>query len=90
MIKSFGDRATEEIFHGGWAKKLPRTIQIRARRLLIQIDAAVHVVDLGLPLSNRLHKLQNDYWSVSINDQWRITFTFQNGNAFDVNIEDYH
>jgi proteic killer suppression protein len=60
---------------------------------LVQLNAAVRVTDLRLPLSNRLEALRGDragQWSIRINDQWRVCFRFQNGDAFEVEITDYH
>ena len=60
---------------------------------LTQLDAATRIEDLRLPPSNRLEALRHDrggQWSIRINDQWRICFRFENGDAFDVEIVDYH
>jgi toxin HigB-1 len=60
---------------------------------LIQIDSAVRLADLRLPPSNRLEALRGDragQWSIRINDQWRVCFRFESGDAFDVEITDYH
>ena len=60
---------------------------------LVQLEAATRLADLRLPPSNRLEALRGDragWWSIRINDQWRVCFRFQNGDAFDVEITDYH
>ena len=65
----------------------------RAAMRLTQLDGAVHLDDLRNPPSNRLEVLAHDragQWSIRINDQWRICFRFENGDAFDVEIVDYH
>jgi proteic killer suppression protein len=93
MIKSFANRETEKIFSREHSRKLPGGIQPRALMRLIQIDAATRIEDLRLPPSNRLEPLKHDrkgQWSVRINDQWRIRFRFEAGDAFDVEIVDYH
>lgn len=93
MIKSFASRETEKVFNREPARKLPRDIQPRALMRLMQIDAAVRIDDLRLPPSNHLEALKHDrkgQWSIRINDQWRICFRFESGDAFDVEIVDYH
>lgn len=93
MIKSFADSETEHIFQGDKSKKLPPTIQNVARRKLRMIAAAYVVEDLRIPPGNHLEKLQGDledFYSIRINEQWRIIFTFQNGGAQNVKITDYH
>lgn len=74
-------------------KTLPHEIQLRARERLDQVHAAVVVDDLRLPPSNQLEALKGarkGQWSVRINRQWRVCFRFEAGNAFDVEITDYH
>lgn len=93
MIKSFGDPETEKIFGGLRAAKLPGQIQQRARLRLIQIHSSTSINDLRIPPGNRLEKLVGDRsgeWSVRINQQWRIVFRWDDGNAYEVRIEDYH
>lgn len=93
MIISFGDKETEKIWNGTVSKKLPREIQEIARRKLRMLNNAVDLNDLKIPPANRLEKLKgnlNDYHSVRINNQWRIIFKWQNGNAFETQIVDYH
>ena len=93
MILSFGDKETREFYRTGKSKKLPPDIWRRALRKLEMIDKAETLDDLKVPPGNRLEALKGDrigYYSIRINDQWRITFRFQNGNALEVKIEDYH
>ena len=93
MIKSFGDRETELIYNQVKSKKLPYDIQERALIKLMLIDAAESENDLRSPPANKLEKLKgklNDYWSIRINQQWRIIFKFHAGNAYGVTIVDYH
>jgi proteic killer suppression protein len=93
MIKTFADAETERFFQTGKSRRLPPDILKRATMRLIQLQAATQVGDLRLPPSNRLETLEHDragQWSIRINDQWRICFRFDNGDAFDVEIVDYH
>jgi len=93
MIKSFADAETERFFQTGKSRRLPPDILKRATMRLIQLQAATQIGDLRLPPSNRLEALAHDrvgQWSIRINDQWRICFRFDNGDAFDVEIIDYH
>lgn len=93
MIKSFSDRATERVFYGDLPKGFPIELAGRTRRVLARIAAARVIEDLRVPPSHRLHKLSGDQagrWSVSVNRQYRITFTFTEGDAFAVRFEDYH
>lgn len=96
MIKNIKGKTTQDIFDGlntKAARKVPRELIERAQLLLDAINAIVVPKDLKAPPSNRLHKLKGDlknFWSVSINDQWRIIFEFKNGEALNVEIVDYH
>ena len=93
MISSFACRDTEHIWIGRRSRKLPADIQSRALAKLNMIDAADTLDDLKLPPSNRLHELDRDragQHSISINMKWRICFRWNNGNAYDVEIVDYH
>jgi proteic killer suppression protein len=93
MIKTFRSRETERVFHGSFSPKLPVDIQRVALRKLTQIHGAATLEFLRVPPSNRLEKLSGDrygYWSIRINDQWRICFQWQDSNAYDVEIVDYH
>lgn len=93
MIKSFADRRTQELYTTGKAKRFPPDIAKRAARKLEYIDLAVRVDDLRTPPGNRLHMLEGDregQYSISINDQWCICFRFVAGDAYDVEVCDYH
>ena len=93
MIKSFKDKETEKVFNRNYSKKLPEMIQQRALRKLRMIDAAADINDLRVPPGNRLEALGGDregQHSIRINNQWRICFTWSQGDAYDVEIVDYH
>ncbi|GAA0768495.1 proteic killer suppression protein [Erythromicrobium ramosum] len=93
MIQSFSCIETERLWSGSLSRKLPADIQQRALAKLNMIDAADTLDDLKLPPSNRLHELKGDragQHSISINMKWRICFRWSNGNAYDVEIVDYH
>ena len=93
MIRSFADRETEKVYNQTFSKKLPQNIQSVALRKLIMIDNAGCLEDLRVPPANRLEKLEGDrkgQYSIRINDQYRICFTVEGNNFFDVEIVDYH
>jgi proteic killer suppression protein len=93
VIKTFADKRTKELYENGKSKRLPSEIWERALRKLEYLDLAISVTDLKVPPSNRLHKLERDragQYSVSVNDQWRVCFRFEAGDAYDVEITDYH
>ena len=93
MIKTFADRRTRELYVKGAAKRFPPDVAARAARKLEYVDLAVRLDDLKVPPGNRLHALEGDrkgQHSISINDQWRICFAFQDGDAYDVEVCDYH
>lgn len=93
MIKTFVDRHTHELYATGKTKRLPPDIAKRASRKLEYLDLAVRPDDLRAPRSNRLHALSGDrngQHAISINDQWRICFRFVDGDAYDVEVCDYH
>lgn len=93
MIKSFGDKETEKIWNGVRSKKLPNDIQEIARRKLRMLNNSIDIQDLTIPPSNRLEKLSvnlKDFYSIRINKQWRIIFIWENGNALQTEIIDYH
>ncbi len=93
MIKSFRDKHTEQLYLTGKSKRLPPDVLGRAIRRLEYLDLASTLDDLKVPPSNRLHALKDDrtgQHSISINDQWRICFRWDNGNTCDVEITDYH
>jgi proteic killer suppression protein len=93
MIKSFIDAETEKIFRREFSRKLPGDIQSAALRKLRMLNNAVTTNDLRVPPANRLEKLSGDregQYSIRINDQWRICFAWREGNAYNVEITDYH
>lgn len=93
MIISFGDKETGKIWEGERVKNLPSTIQEIARRKLRMLNNSQNIIDLQIPPSNKLEKLKGkfkNYYSIRINDQWRIIFIWNNGNAEQVEIIDYH
>ena len=93
MIKTFADKETQQIFISGKSKHLPSDLIKRTIRRLEYIDLAKALNDLKVPPSNRLHALEGDregQYSISINEQWRICFRFAEGDAYDVEITDYH
>lgn len=96
MIASFGDQATEDLFHGERtraARRIPSDIVSTALRMLDMLNAAHALQDLRVPPGNRLEALRGDLagsHSIRINDQWRIVFRWSEGDAHDVRITDYH
>ncbi|MEE4606028.1 MAG: type II toxin-antitoxin system RelE/ParE family toxin [Desulfobacteraceae bacterium] len=93
MIKTFAGKETQQLFVKGKSKRLPPNLIRRAIRRLEYIHWATSLNDLRVPPSNRLHSLKGDregQHSISINDQWRICFRFIDGDAYDVEISDYH
>ena len=93
MIKTFADRHTAELYERGRTKRFPVEIWSGALRRLQYLDSVVCVDDLKIPPSNRLHKLERDragQYSISVNMQWRICFRFVDGDAYDVELTDYH
>ena len=93
MIISFGNSETEQVWLGNRVKKLPFEVQKIGRRKLRMLNNSVDIADLRIPPANRLEKLSGklkEYYSIRINDQWRIIFKWNNGNAFEVKIIDYH
>ena len=93
MIISFGSKETEKIWNGIRVKKLPNEIQNVGRRKMRMLNNSQDIVDLRTPPSNRLEKLTGnlkEFYSIRINKQWRIIFIWNNGNASEVKIVDYH
>lgn len=93
MIKSFRDRETDKLFHREHSRKLPHEIQRVAIRKLLMLDAATDLHDLRIPPGNRLEELRGDrkgQWCIRINNQWRICFRWARGDAYEVEITDYH
>ena len=93
MIVAFHDAETRKIWEGEFSRKLPNQIQAVARRKLRMLNNARRIDDLRIPPQNRLEKLAGDregQWSIRINDQWRLCFIWNEGNAERVEICDYH
>jgi proteic killer suppression protein len=93
MIKSFADVETQRFYTTGKTRRFPPDILKRAIKRLTQLDAATVLEDLRMPPSNRLEALTGDRagkWSIRINNQWRLCFRFKTGEAYDVEIIDYH
>ena len=93
MIQTFADKRTKELYETGKAKRFPADVAKRAARKLEYVDLASTLDDLRTPPGNRLHALEGDrkgQHSISINDQWRICFRFEDGDAYDVEVCDYH
>lgn len=93
MIRSFQDGRTERLFHRQRVKGLSTDVQRAALRKLQMIDAAEALHDLSVPPGIRLEKLKGDrkdQYSIRVNDQWRICFSWAGGNVDDVQLIDYH
>jgi proteic killer suppression protein len=92
VIQTFADKLTAAVFAGMEVRRLHRGIQAAARRKLKLLDATSSLDGLRVPPGNRLEALRGDrrgQWSIRINDQWRICFRWEDGDAFDVEIADY-
>ena len=93
MITSFADKETEKIWRGVMSRRLPAAMQQRARLKLRMLHAAARLDDLRVPPANRLEALTGDrkgQFSIRINEQWRLCFRWQEGQASEVAIVDYH
>jgi len=93
MIVSFGSKDTKKIWNSERIKRIPSEIQQIGRRKLRMLNNSQNIMDLTIPPSNRLEKLSGklkDFYSVRINDQWRIVFKWENNHAKEVEIMDYH
>lgn len=93
MIVSFGSKDTEKIWEGEIVRRLPIEIQNIGRRKLRMLHNSQTITDLRIPPSNRLEKLSgrlSEFYSIRINDQWRIVFIWENNHAYQVQIIDYH
>lgn len=96
MIQSFGDETAADLFrerNTRAARRIPRAIWQIVRRKLKMLDVAARLEDLAIPAGNRLELLRGDRagrYSVRINDQYRMTFRWGHGHAYEVRIEDYH
>ncbi len=93
MIVSFGTKETEKIWHGIRVSGMPNEIQTIGRRKLRMLNNSQDITDLRIPPSNNLERLKGNrkqYYSIRINNQWRIIFIWNAGNASAVEIIDYH
>ena len=93
VIRGFRDKDTARLYHREPIRKLPHRVHRVALRKLVQLDAATTLGDLGVPPGNRLEKLAGSragQHSIRINDQWRVCFRWERGDAYDVEIVDYH
>ena len=96
MIRSFGNRLAEEVYddrRSAAVRRLPPPLYAAARRKLLYLHEAEDLRDLRVPPGNRLEALKGDrkgWFSIRINDQWRVVFRLKSGDAFDVSIVDYH
>ncbi|MCF4965644.1 type II toxin-antitoxin system RelE/ParE family toxin [Nostoc sp. CMAA1605] len=92
MIQTFKSKALENLFRENSNKGVPANLEKKIRIRLEVIDAALIVEDIRLP-GYDLHELKGDRkgtWAVKVSGNWRITFSFEDGDAYDVNLEDYH
>jgi proteic killer suppression protein len=93
MIASFRDKETERLWQSGRSRRLPVPLQLRAFKKLAILNAAVALHNLRVPPGNQLEALRGNragHHSIRVNDQYRVCFLWQDGNAFDVEIVDYH
>ena len=93
MIKSFRDKETEKLFSRQFSRRFPPNLHRIAWRKLVMLDAAERLNDLRVPPGNRLEKLGGEregQYSIRTNDQWRICFRWSEGDAYDVEVVDYH
>jgi len=93
MIKSFRDKETQRLFMGRKSRAVSDEAVRRAQLKLAQLDQVESVEELRTPPGNRLHKLSGDregQWAISVSDQYRICFRFEDGHAHDVEAADYH
>lgn len=93
MIKNFGDKESEKIWNGIRSTKLPNEIQDAMRRKFRMLNSAQDLNDLRIPPANRLEKMKGNlvgYYSIRINNQWRIIFQWETNDAYDVQTVDYH
>jgi proteic killer suppression protein len=96
MIKDFASKKAADIYNGlntRYSRLLPKQLHCKAQRLFDQLNAVTKIETLRVPPSNNLEKLKGDlaeFWSIRINVQWRIIFTWKEGNAYAVDIVDYH
>jgi toxin HigB-1 len=93
MIKGFAEKETEKLWNRVRSKAVPSNLQRKALRKLTQLNNAEHLNDLRVPPGNRLEKLSGEragQYSIRINDQYRVCFVWEDGDAYDVEVVDYH
>jgi proteic killer suppression protein len=93
MIASFRDRETEELWRSGKSRRLPANLERRAFKKLAILNAAITLDNLNVPPGNHLEALRGNrtgQHSIRVNDQYRVCFVWRDGNAFEVEIADYH
>jgi len=96
MITDFKSKLAQDVFDGRnsrYARRLPKELRSKAKRLFDQINAVTKIETLRIPPSNQLEKLGGDlkgFWSLRINKQWRVIFCWKDGSAYKVDIVDYH
>jgi len=93
VIRSFADRETEQVWQEEGSRRLPTAIQQRALNKLALLNRASSLADMRVPPGNRLEALRGDrtgQYSIRVNDQWRICFRWDGGDAYEVEIRDYH
>ena len=93
MIRSFKSKETEKVWNGERSSKLPLEVQKVGRRKLRMLNNSYDINDLRIPPANRLEKLSGnlaEFYSIRINDKWRIIFMWSQGDAFEVQVIDYH
>ena len=93
MIKSFANKHTADLFFTGKSRRLPPDVVRRAIRRMEHVHLAKQLDDLRVPVSNRLHALRGDregQYAICINNQWRVCFRFEDGDAYQVEVTDYH
>jgi proteic killer suppression protein len=93
MIRTFADKETQRLFEREPVKRFPEPVRPAALRKLLLLDAAETLGDLRVPPGNRLEKLRGDrrgQYSIRVNDQWRICFRWEDGDAYEVEVTDYH
>jgi len=93
MIASFRDKETEKLWRSGKSRRIPSALRLRAFKKLAILNAAVNLDNLRVPPGNQLEALRGDrsgQHSIRVNDQYRVCFTWRAGNAFNVEVVDYH
>lgn len=93
MIKTFADKRSHDLYLTGTAKRFPPDVARRAARKLEYVDLASRLDDLKVPPGNRLHALSGErsgQHAIAVNDQWRICFVWRDGDAYEVEVCDYH